>query len=197
MVVTALAAATTLAGTAALIAWLHRRFVVIDVDGSSMKPTLHAGDRVLVRRRPLRHIRAGDIVVVENAESEQRKTSRHLGAAARGSRGLSGRTWIIKRAAAVPGDPVPASMADAVSAAAGTPVPDGHLLVLGDNTVGSTDSRDYGYFSGAGVLGVVVRRLPPSDNPNWRNRGDGGSRAGSRGRRRSPAPTWPAASDRV
>ena len=62
---TVIAAATTLAATTALIAWLGRRFVVIDVDGHSMRPTLYAGDRVLVRRRPLRHIRAGDIVVVE------------------------------------------------------------------------------------------------------------------------------------
>ncbi|MQA95420.1 MAG: S26 family signal peptidase [Streptosporangiales bacterium] len=159
MVLTALAAVTTLAGTAALIAWLRRLFVVIDVAGSSMKPTLYAGDRVLVRRRPLPYIRAGDIVVIENAEHGG--TSRHPGAAARGSRSLSGHFWIIKRAAALPGDPVPASMAAVVSAAAGTPVPDGRLLVLGDNTVGSSDSRDFGYLSGDGVLGVVVRRLPP------------------------------------
>src|ERR687894_225493 len=109
----AIAAATTLAGTAALIAWVHRRFVVIDVDGQSMQPTFYAGDRVLVRRRPLRHIRAGDIVVVENAE--HRQTSHRPGAAARRNPNLSDHTWIIKRAAAVPGDPVPASMAAAVS----------------------------------------------------------------------------------
>lgn len=157
---TVIAAATTLTGTTALIVWLCRRFVVINVAGQSMRPTLHEGDRVLVRRRPLRHIRAGDIVVVEY--TERRQTSRHPGAAARGSRGLSGHIWMIKRAAAVPGDPVPASVAATVSAAAGTPVPDGRLLVLGDNTVGSIDSRDYGYLSGDGVLGVVVRRLSPS-----------------------------------
>ncbi|TDD74797.1 S26 family signal peptidase [Actinomadura darangshiensis] len=137
-----------LAGTIALLAGLRRRFVVISVKGQSMRPALHAGDRVLVRRRPLRHVRAGDIVVVERG--------------ARGSRGLSGRDWVIKRAAAVPGDPVPASVATPMSAPPGTPVPDGRLLVLGDNTTGSVDSRHYGYLPGAGVLGVVVRRLPPA-----------------------------------
>jgi signal peptidase I len=154
-------AATTLAGTAVLIAWLHRRFVVVNVDGQSMRPALHAGDRVLVRRRSLRHIRAGDIVVV--TFTEHRQTSRHPGAAARGSRNLSGHTWMIKRAVAVPGDPVPASVATTVSATPGTLVPDGRLLVLGDNTDGSIDSRHFGYLSGDGVLGVVVRQLPPSD----------------------------------
>jgi signal peptidase I len=157
----AIAAATTLAATAALIAWLRRRFVVINVDGKSMQPTLYAGDRVLVRRRPLRHIRAGDTVVIDNAKHLQ--TSRPPDTHARGRRNLSGHTWIIKRAAAVPGDPVPASVAATVSAAAGTPVPDGCLVVLGDNPVFSADSRSYGYLSGSGVLGVVVYRLQPSD----------------------------------
>jgi signal peptidase I len=154
---TALAAATALAGTTALIAWLRRRFVVINVDGQSMRPTLDAGDRVLVRRRSLRHVRAGDIVVVENAAHQG--TGRRLSATARGSRDPSGHAWLIKRAAAVPGDPVPASVAARVSAPAGTPVPAGRLLILGDNPIGSVDSRHYGYLSGTGVLGVVIRRL--------------------------------------
>ncbi|SPT51749.1 S26 family signal peptidase [Actinomadura madurae] len=154
---TVLAAAAALAGTAALIAWLRRRYVVIDVDGQSMRPTLDAGDRVLVRRRSLRHVRAGDIVVVEN--TARQGTDRRPSAAAHGRRGASGHAWVIKRAAAVPGDPVPASLAARVSAPAGTPVPDGRMLILGDNTTASFDSRHYGYLPGTGVLGVVIRRL--------------------------------------
>ncbi|GAB3437388.1 S26 family signal peptidase [Flindersiella endophytica] len=158
---TAIAAATMLAGTTALITWLRRRFVVIHVDGPSMQPTLRAGDRVLIRRRQLRHIRAGDIVVLQNPKSHQ--TSHHPAAAARESRDLSGHPWIIKRAAAVPGDPVPISVAATVSAAAGTPVPDGCLIVMGDNPAKSFDSRHYGYLSGNCLIGVVVRPLQPSD----------------------------------
>lgn len=153
-------AATLLAGTTALVSWLRRRYVVINVEGQSMRPALHAGDRVLVRRRPLRHVRVGDIVVVETPAP--RRAGRRPGAAARGSRSLGGHAWVIKRAAAVPGDPVPPSVATPMSAPSGTPVPDGRLLVLGDNTTGSIDSRHYGYLPGAGVLGVVVRRLPPA-----------------------------------
>jgi signal peptidase I len=157
----AIAAATLLAGTTGLVSWLRRRYVVINVEGQSMRPALLAGDRVLVRRRPLRHVRVGDIVVVETPAP--RRAGRHrAGAAARGTRGLGGHAWVIKRAAAVPGDPVPPSVATPMSAATGTPVPDGRLLVLGDNTTGSIDSRHYGYLPGAGVLGVVVRRLPPA-----------------------------------
>jgi signal peptidase I len=151
------AAAAALAG---VMVWLRRRYVVIEVDGRSMRPALDPGDRVLVRRRSLRHVRTGDIVVV--ASTARQKAGRRPGAAARGSRDASGHAWVIKRAAAVPGDPVPASLAATVSAPAGTPVPDGRLLILGDNTTASFDSRHYGYLSGAAVLGVVVRRLTAS-----------------------------------
>ncbi len=168
---TAIAAATALAGTAALVAWLRRRFVVINVDGPSMQPTLYEGDRVLVRRRPLWHLRAGDIVVVENAA--HRRTGRHRRVAARGSRSLSGHRWVIKRVAAVPGDPVPASVAATVSAAAGTPVPDGRLLVLGDNSNRSLDSRHYGYLPGDGVLGVVIRQMHRQHQAAERSPGSG------------------------
>jgi signal peptidase I len=151
---TAVAAVIALAGAGALVAWLRRRVVLIDVDGRSMQPTLFAGDRVLVVRRPLRRIRAGDIVVVENPVHHQT-----LGAATRGSRSLAGQAWMIKRAVAVPGDPVPATLATTVSAAAGTPVPDRRLLVLGDNAAHSADSRQHGYLSDDRVLGVVVHRF--------------------------------------
>lgn len=147
------AAITAGIALAALIVWLRRHLVVVDVDGRSMQPTLHEGDRVLVVRRSLRHIRSGDIVVVENPLRQP------SGAAARASRNLAGHTWMIKRAAAVPGDPVPLSLAAVVSAAAGALVPDRRLLVLGDNPAHSADSRQHGYVAGDRVLGVVVHRF--------------------------------------
>ncbi|TDC57172.1 S26 family signal peptidase [Actinomadura sp. KC345] len=153
----AVAAAAAVAGAAALIVWLRRRFAVIDVDGPSMQPTLYEGDRVLVRRRPVRRVRTGDIVVVES--KVRPGTRRGPGVAASAGRSLSGRTWVIKRAAAVPGDPVPASVAASLPSGAESPVPDGHLLVLGDNATRSLDSRHYGYLRSDGVLGVVVRHL--------------------------------------
>jgi signal peptidase I len=153
---TAIAVATTAVAAAVLVAWLRRRFVVIEVDGRSMQPTLNEGDRVLVRRGPLRRIRTGDIVVAENPRHH--RNGRLPGSPARRSRNLDRHTWMIKRAVAIPGDPVPASLAATVLVVAGTLVPDDRLLVLGDNTVASFDSRSYGYLSGDRVLGVVVRR---------------------------------------
>jgi signal peptidase I len=161
MIQAGLAAAATLAGTAALIAWLRRSYVVIDVEGPSMQPTLSSGDRVLVRRRLWRHMRAGDIVVAENRHHLTNPVT--TADARRRFRNLSGHTWIIKRAVAMPGDPVPAAVAATVSASANTLVPNRCMVVLGDNPALSTDSRHYGYLTGDRVLGVVVRRLPPSD----------------------------------
>ena len=61
---------------------------------------------------------------------------------------------MIKRAVAVPGEPVPeqSRLADAV-------VPAGRLVVLGDNLPASLDSRGFGYVPAERVLGIVVRRL--------------------------------------
>ncbi|MCQ0009633.1 S26 family signal peptidase [Actinomadura madurae] len=64
-------------------------------------------------------------------------------------------------------------MAATVSVAADVTVPDGRLLVLGDNPDRSLDSRHYGYLSGDGVLGVVVRRLEPPGKEPVRHRAAG------------------------
>ncbi|WP_372505979.1 S24/S26 family peptidase [Actinomadura madurae] len=53
------------AGGLLALRWGQRSLVVVTVHGTSMMPTLRDGDRVLVRRRPLPHVRRGDIVVLE------------------------------------------------------------------------------------------------------------------------------------
>lgn len=97
------------------------------VSGPSMAPTLRDGDRVLVRRTRPSALRRGDVVLVELPAG-----------------------WIVKRIAALPGDPAPA----------GDRVPPGHVLLLGDNPLWSVDSRDFGYVPTAHVFGVAIRRLP-------------------------------------
>ncbi|MFG1874755.1 signal peptidase I [Sphaerisporangium sp. NPDC049003] len=133
----------------------RRRLVVITVEGHSMEPTLLDRDRVLVLRRPLRRVRRGQIVVLESPHPE--------GLWARlpppGHR-LQGREWVVKRAVALPGDPVP----PAVAAAAGIEdedarVPSGSLVLIGDGKR-SGDSRKWGPCPGDRLLGVVVARLP-------------------------------------
>lgn len=124
---------------------LRRTFVIVSVQGGSMAPTLRDGERVVVRRTELSQLRRGDVVVL--------RPPGPAGGPADNPRGRPG--WNIKRVAALPGDPVP----DGTHAAlAGSTVPPGALIVLGDSA-DSIDSRHRGIFSGDRLLGKAVRRL--------------------------------------
>jgi signal peptidase I len=131
-----------LAVIVALAGWvvvLRRRLLVVTVLGVSMEPTYRSGDRLLVRRSRLKAIRTGQIVVVQ------------LSGATPGD-STAGR--LVKRAVAVPGDPVPPQIpiADQI-------VPEGRLLVLGDNPARSNDSRRLGYIPADALIGVVLRPI--------------------------------------
>ena len=118
---------------------LRSRLLVVIVHGVSMEPTYSAGDRLLVRRARLERVRAGQVVVVR------------VGGAAPGD--LTGGR-MVKRAVALPGDPVPPRIPviDAV-------VPVGRLVVLGDNLARSKDSRQLGYIPADALIGVVLRPM--------------------------------------
>ena len=135
---------------------LRRGLAIVEIQGASMEPTFRSGDRVLVSRVPTRGVRIGDIVVLERGGSEpgdERPTSPGR---------LAQRDWVVKRAAAVAGDPVPESVAPAAGVAPGTAVPAGLLVVLGDNPAHSADSRVWGLLPTDRLLGVVLRRLSSS-----------------------------------
>lgn len=66
---------------------------------------------------------------------------------------------MIKRVAAVPGDPVPRDEVPALADVPEACVLPGKLVLLGDNPDVSYDSRRAGYFPAERVLGVVVRSL--------------------------------------
>jgi signal peptidase I len=130
---------------------VRRRLAIITIAGESMEPALTAGDRVLIRRTGLNSVRTGQIVVIERpgrGDSWTGKPSRH---------DIS-RNWIIKRVAAVAGETLPLGMPTAIAHAES--VPDGHLIVLGDNRDMSMDSRYFGYVPVERMLGVVIRLLP-------------------------------------
>ncbi|SDH79293.1 S26 family signal peptidase [Nonomuraea jiangxiensis] len=128
-------------GVAAFVAVLRRRFVVATVTGFSMAPTLHPGDRLLVRRTSLSRLRVGDIVVVVPD------------ARMAGPRPRTG--YVIKRLAAVPGDLVP----EHVPSPSNAHIPPGWMAILGDNPDASRDSRDYGLVTQKRLVGVVVRAI--------------------------------------
>ena len=70
-------------------------------------------------------------------------------------RQVEARTWLIKRVAALPGDPVPRDGVPALRSVTEERVPPGQVVLLGDNRRCSVDSRQLGYFPLECILGVV------------------------------------------
>jgi signal peptidase I len=134
---------------------LRQRFAVVTVTGDSMIPTLAPGDHVLVRRSRVGRLRRGQIVVLEMPGADGDWVTPLRGPAGR-------REWMIKRIAAVPGDPRPGGCLPVTAELAGRLVPPGQLVVLGDNAAWSQDSRQLGYIPGERLLGIVVRRIAGS-----------------------------------
>ncbi|MET9762686.1 S26 family signal peptidase [Streptomyces sp. NPDC006372] len=138
--------ALALAVLAACGAGAARRLLVVTVRGTSMTPTHHHGDRLLVRRT--RTVRRGQVVVVLRPRSpaiwrEDRRSP-----------------LIVKRVAAVPGEPVPPGSVPTLAEGHEGRVPPGHVVLLGDNVAASVDSRQLGFFPLGDVFGVVARSLP-------------------------------------
>lgn len=153
-------AAGVLLAACALTVWVRLRYLVTTVDGPSMEPALHSGDRLLVRRT--RRVRAGQIVVVRimpptldapppDAPAPDEKTPV--------TRVHPDGVLLVKRAIAVAGDPVPVDRVPCLREARETTVPPGALVVLGDNAPTSWDSRDYGFVRADQFIGVAVRTL--------------------------------------
>ncbi|WP_331767265.1 S26 family signal peptidase [Embleya sp. NBC_00896] len=125
---------------------VRSRVALVRVTGSSMAPTFVDGERLLVRRT--RRVRRGDAVVFRNPTQFDG-----------GDPDLS---WMVKRVAAMPGDPVPAEVRDRVGAGSGTRVPPNSLVLRGD-AARTQDSRHFGYVPTSTLLGVVVGRLGTAD----------------------------------
>jgi signal peptidase I len=143
---------------------LRWRLVAVTVRGSSMEPTYREGDRVLVDRAHV--LSVGQVVVVEGpvvAKAEQPAHGllwRHPPVRPRSRPdAVSGRSWLIKRVAAVPGDPVPRDRVPALSSTREDRVPHGKVVLVGDNPDASFDSRQAGYFPAERLLGAVLRPL--------------------------------------
>ncbi|MGW4795278.1 S26 family signal peptidase [Nonomuraea sp. NPDC004297] len=137
-------AVAVLAIAGALVVRLRRAYSTIRVDGFSMTPALTDGDRLLARRLPASALRNGHIAMVRSPLP-------------------MGGPFLIKRIVALPGDPVPESVRGIVP---DERVPDGRLVVIGDNVDASFDSRDHGYFSMADVHAVAIRKLTSADDPS-------------------------------
>ncbi|GAB2506052.1 S26 family signal peptidase [Nocardiopsis aegyptia] len=140
---------------------LRRTWLVVDVIGESMAPTFLDGDRVLVRRGRADALRVGDVIVFggplhgDDRHGDDR-TPPEPGRPA----------MVVKRVAALPGDPVPATVPTGDGRST---VPSASLVLLGDNADRSIDSRVWGPVRADGVLGVVVRRMASRRDPVGRD----------------------------
>ncbi|MGW1694764.1 S26 family signal peptidase, partial [Streptomyces sp. NPDC002399] len=81
----------------------------------------------------------------------------------RGGAGQAQREWLIKRAVATSGDPVPHHLPAIPRTVAGGCVPPGAVVLLGDNPENGFDSRLVGYFPVERVLGTVLCAFPHPD----------------------------------
>jgi signal peptidase I len=127
--------ATVAAGAAAVVVWARRRFMLITVRGTSMTPTYDDGERLLLRRGSYA---TGDVIMFRSPERFQGKMD-----------------WLVKRVTAMPGDPVPADMAERAAVAV---VPPGRLLVRSD--AGGLDSRQLGLINTDDVIGRACPSRP-------------------------------------
>jgi signal peptidase I len=142
-----LAVATScLVAPAAVALGLRACLLSITVRGSSMEPACHSGQHVLALRAARGRPVTGDVVVVRDPFARESPVPR-------GRPDL----YIVKRIAAVAGEPVPESVRTAVGAHEGAKVPPGQIVVLGDNSAASIDSRNCGYLPTRDVVGIVLR----------------------------------------
>jgi signal peptidase I len=141
-----------------IVVLLRRGYLVITVDGRSMEPAYRCGDQVLIRRRSLRRIRTGQVVV---GRYPQRSDPYDIPGVPREDIALvlPESRLFVKRVAARPGDPVPRAQVPALRAVSETVVPPGRLVVLGDNSAISYDSREFGYVHADQIIGVLIRRM--------------------------------------
>jgi signal peptidase I len=124
-----------------------KRWSIVTVDGSSMARSLPSGQRVLVRHG-VTAVATGDIVLIPRPDQRDGWRLRPS------SSGGGQPRWMLKRVAAVAGDPMPAELGPGP----GEVVPAGRLVLLGEHDR-SWDSRQLGPCPTAAVAGKVVARL--------------------------------------
>ncbi|HLW00312.1 MAG TPA: signal peptidase I [Ktedonobacterales bacterium] len=132
--------------------------LVITVQGQSMAPTLHHGDRVLAIR-PLRQrwVQKGQVVLFRQSFSGEAPDDLPL-------------SLHIKRVVALAGEAYRSSIHPTEYSAHVFQeeqaylwqVPRDHIFVCGDNREQSIDSRSWGPLPLRNVRGIVVKQLPPS-----------------------------------
>jgi signal peptidase I len=142
------------------------------IDGPSMRPTLHGGDRVLLNKLSYRvhDVRRGDVVVFDKLQGTQHDDLIKRVIA------LEGETIRIENCAVfIDGEQLEEPyLADDVragrcgaSSMAPLIVPDGEVFVMGDNRPESSDSRAFGPIDVDKIRGRAFIVLWPPGNWRW------------------------------
>lgn len=118
-------------GVGIALLWGRRRFLLVTVVGHSMAPTYRDGQRLLLRRG---RYAVGDVVMFAAPDSAGFDVD-----------------WLVKRAVALSGDPVPPDIATLTGART---VPRGRLVVRSDAAEG-LDSRQLGFIDSRDVIGAI------------------------------------------
>lgn len=131
---------------ALVIALLIRSFLVqlYVVDGESMFPTLHHGDRLLVNKIGYRlsEPEPGDVVVVEDPANPRRQLIKRVIAV--GGETVEVRNHVVFIDGKPLEEPFVHPFSVHFSDVKPEPVPEGYVYVMGDNRGGSMDSRSLG-----------------------------------------------------
>ncbi|MFJ7334235.1 S26 family signal peptidase [Streptomyces sp. NPDC101110] len=154
----AVGAALVAAGLVA--AALRTSCVLLEVSGGSMRPAYRDGDRLLAVRLPVGTAGASSSAAKLARSTVRRGTVvaiRLRPPTAPTTAGRAVPTCMIKRVAALPGEPVPVA-----DGGAGV-VPARHVYVLGDHRETSWDSRHAGPVSWDRLTAVVVCRVRHGD----------------------------------
>ncbi|WP_406723815.1 signal peptidase I [Streptomyces sp. GD-15H] len=169
-------AAALLAVAVGLVARRRLGFVTM-VESDSMTPTLTPGRRLLTRRPGVsRPVQRGDIVVVHSAELARVIVKRVIGLPGEHVDVAAGEVWVDGERLSEP------YVIWRGGRSGSFDVPDGHLLLLGDNRARSSDSRSWRQpYLPVGVLrGIVLlkSRRPVATLPDRGPRPAGAARDG-------------------
>jgi len=135
----------------------HVVVTAVEVKGTSMSPTLTAGDRFLLNRFAYLHRepQRGELVVLKDPETGELIVKRIVG--------LPCETVLMQNETPyINGQRLPepylrkSPRADRSPWGKATVVPRGHYFVLGDNRSRSVDSREFGAITRESILGVIT-----------------------------------------
>ncbi|HYF48152.1 MAG TPA: signal peptidase I [Planctomycetota bacterium] len=167
------------AGFWALLIYLFV-FQVSVVEGTSMDPTFRNHDKLVIDKLTYRFssIRRFDVVVFETVDLDKPVANRHVRDYIKRVIGLPGEKVTIRygrvevEGRALKEDFLPVSQSTQSVPQDTFVVPEGHYFVMGDNRLGSHDSRHAGMgFVPAGqIKGLVRVRWWPWDRAGWLSR---------------------------